>query len=233
MNRTEYMAFLAVVTIDDELKELDIRKLNCTEEINNLEKQECELSDEINQKSEIVHNLKKNVHFKELEIKTLDNLATTKQQKLNITSQAKEYLALVQELNTLNQEKEKIDEVLLNFWQDLEAAEKLYNDIKIINNQKIEDAQKNIKIKQKQIIEIDKEQKQLVEDRQTHIKYISKELYQKYVFKTAAAGQGAVRVQNDSCSVCFYPIFVQDLSAIRDYQIRECKDCYRILYQKP
>lgn len=235
MNRTgynEYNAFLAVVNIDDTINELSSKETNYTQDITQLKLQEQDLVKADKTALDNISNLKKTANFKELEIKSLDINLKNKQKKLSNTSQVKEYTALTQELSLLEQEKTKLDEELLTTWQDLETAEKAYKNLQKINLENIELIHKNIRTRENQLKEISKEKSQLLEDRQAHIKYIPEELYKKYTFKKEATNKGAARVQSDSCSACFYPISQHDLSALKDNQLRECKDCYRILYQK-
>lgn len=177
-----------------------------------------------------VHDLKKEVDAKELEMKVLDIQLQTAQERLSVAHNQTEYQALKNEIAKVKQKQHDFESTLLAVWNDFEIAQKELVSLEKSIQEKQQELQDSLAIKQAII----KEQEAILAaaDKQREAKLVAvpEEWLEKYNRMKHAVTNPVVKAEKGSCTACFYQLPRQDMLDLQDNNLIQCKDCYRLLY---
>lgn len=177
-----------------------------------------------------VHDLRKQIDEKELELKILRDRERTKRDHLESVSSPKEYTSLNNELANLERTKREHEDAIIELWQQREQTEAA-----LAEQQKLYEQYTNDVEQQK--IKLASEHEQLKVQRDSlihHLEETAKQVYppllEQYISMKGTVPNPAVPVIDGACSACFYVITANDLTAIKRHKLVQCKECYRILF---
>ncbi len=179
-----------------------------------------------------LHDLKKDVDNKELEMKMLEAKENELKAHLEQVRHTDEYYALKRETDALKKQQHDYEDSLLHVWAIYESAQKEVVQKKISLDarlQEISDKQQEQHDKKssfdKQILEITAQRKVLEQG-------IPEVWLEQYMRKRAVVDDPVVPIVSGSCSVCFYNLSPQDFIFLKKNRFLQCKECYRLLYQE-
>jgi predicted nucleic acid-binding Zn-ribbon protein len=230
MNETPFEQFIMLVQVDQNINAL-------TASIAALEKQNSEYTnnDEIHKaKLEEVkhklHDVRKEVEAKELEMKILDQQETEKKNRLDAIGGYKEYQSIKAEIDQLKKAQHDLEDSLMAAWNHLETIKKESEHATQIYQQQHMQLQEKTEHNQQKITELQAQIAALVTDRTQKEQGIPAEWLEKYAVMRSKVTDPVVPVVNDSCTACFYKVSAQDMQFLRRRRLVQCKDCYRLLY---
>lgn len=152
--------------------------------------------------------------------------------KLSHIKSNKEYTAALKEIEDFDKERSKVEDSILHFMEDIEAAEKkcLENRDKLATLQNTFDHDK--KEVEKKLYELNKESDVLMQKRQELMSGIDKELLNRYEFLKARKGGLAIgSVIGGVCQLCHLNIPPQNFyELIRGNELMSCPNCNRLVY---
>jgi len=233
MDKGALVSFISFVELDHEIVRL-------TEEKNALLREsaqiEANLENITRQKEQIdtqLHDLKKNIDSANLDLKALDISKKEKKEKLEESTNPREYQSLEQELVTIGKQQESIEEIIINYWAEHEkaqiVAQTVAQEAEKINKLLLESQEKNKVAVEHLSTRIDK----ILGDRKKLELVVSPELLLSYNTMKERVANPAVPVIRDSCTGCFYAVNPGDLQILKKNGLVTCKDCYRMLYLSP
>lgn len=162
----------------------------------------------------------------------LEGKAEKSKIKLSSVKSNKEYTAALKEIEEFDKERSTMEDSILRFMEDIEAAEK-----KCVENKKaMENIQKKYeqdKIEiEKKMEELNNESDLLGQQRKELLSRIDKELLGNYEFLKAKRGGIAVgSVIGGVCQLCHINLPPQAFNEIkRGNSLMSCPNCYRIVY---
>jgi uncharacterized protein len=152
--------------------------------------------------------------------------------KLNSVKSNKEYTAALKEIEDFGKERSTVEDSILRFMEDIEAAEK-----KCVENKKaLENIQKKFEQDkneiEKKIEELNKESELLEHNRKELLAGVDKDLLGKYEFLKSKKGGIAVgSVAGGVCQLCHLNIPPQVFyELMRGDSLMSCPNCHRIVY---
>lgn len=230
MNETPFEQFIALVQVDQKINALN-SSIQSFEKKNKENKQLEESHQQSLEKvKDKLHDMKKEVDSKELEMKILDQQEADKKNKLDHVSNHKEYQLIKAEIDILKQGQHNLEEDLMTAWNQLENAKK-ESEIaqKTFQEQSLSLQQESNKNLQ-EIEKLKEEIKILIDERLHKEKGLPEEWLEKYAIMRARVNDPVVPVFDGNCSACFYKISVQDMQFLKHRKLIQCKDCFRLLY---
>jgi predicted nucleic acid-binding Zn-ribbon protein len=177
-----------------------------------------------------LYSQRKEVDRHELLLKETEQAIALKKRRLHEISSPKEYSAVQQELNTLEQNKDELDEKVLSLWQAYEE-QSLYHqkeDDQIM--QQLQQHRTQSTSYENRIAELETEIKQKQTECDYKKRIVPADWLEKYRIMGSRIENPVVLVAQGSCSACFYPISQQDLAALQRHRLVECRGCFRLLY---
>ncbi len=223
-------AFIDFVFCEQRHKALEREYTLLTQNSIQLQKEQAIAEERLKEIQTQVYTLRKKLDQQELELKMLDAQEREKKERLEHAVTVKEFQSLTHELAVIAQKKSTLEASIFTMWSAQDQMVQLARE----QEQQFIVYQKAI-AQQMQILE---EQKIRVADQQAKIKsacveksrLIGPELLAQYRTMQQRVENPAVPILNASCSACFYALPSQELSALRQGQLVQCKDCYRLLY---
>lgn len=170
------------------------------------------------------------VDEKELEMKALDDREKEAQRKLDVLQNPKEYAPLKKEIDQLKEQQHAFEQILIQTWQEAEAAERAYKSQQGTHEQKIQELNAELATKQKEREEKISQIAEFKKTRHEKEQGLPVEWLEKYAMMQSRVPNPVVPVINGTCSGCFYVVSPQDIMALRRRKLLQCKECYRFLY---
>ena|SRR5579872_6399714 len=232
MSENPFSAFIDLITLDQKIRTIH-------DQITALKKN---MQDHVSQKNQIterfekfrnhVKELRKMMDAQELEMKDLDQKETEKRERLEESSNAKEYQSLKKEIEHLKHQQHKAEASLLGIWNKLETAQKELQEQQIGFDAKIQEIHTLIFDSQSKVDTLQHELDQLNVERPSKESQVSQEWLSKYTHMRMRVADPVVSVMRGSCSVCFYTITDQELLRLNRRALVQCKGCFRLLYMQ-
>ncbi len=230
MNDQLLASFIALVNFDQKIRALQDERTMFSSLRVSIDKQKLLLTHELEASKNLVHDFKKDVDKKELAMKILDQQETEKKRRLEVVTSAKEYTSLKSEISVINERQHIDEQALIEAWDVLDSAQKRYAADHANFQKKIDELTQQAQELDHKIEtathEIDEHEKQ----RLTLVSLVPSELLDNYEHMRGQVINPVVRVINNSCSACFYPVPAHDLAILRKGKFLPCKSCYRILF---
>lgn len=230
MNDQLLRNFIALVSFDTAMQELEREAKNAENKIKNLHEQKHAFSKTLDDEKNVVSKLRKEVDALELQMKTFDEKETEAKKKLENISNPKQYSAIKSELDHVHSEQRALEIQIINAWDLLDSSQKKLNTNQDINKAKILEIDESVQLLEQQLVILNREIAEKREARKALEAQVPEDLMRNYKQMRGRVSNPVVPVQFDSCSACFYSIPVQDLALLRQGLLIPCKSCYRILY---
>ena len=230
MNDTPFERFISLVQID-----LKINALNQSNQALEKENQESMRIDESNHTvlekvKHKLHDMRKEVDQKELEMKSLDLQEAEKKRRLEQVANHKEYQLLKAEIDQLKQAQHDLEEGLMAAWNQLENVKKEYDSALLDYEKQHKAAQEHIEENKKKSAQLHQEIQELTGQRVAQEAQVPAEWLDKYAIMRTKVTNPVVPVINGDCTACFYRASAQDMQFLRLRKLVQCKDCFRLLY---
>lgn len=230
MNETPFEQFIALVQVDQQINTLNASIAsfeNQNQENQRVIESHKKLLEQVKTK---LHDVRKDVEAKELEMKILDQQEAEKKKRLEFVANHKEYQLIKAEVDLLKKGQHSLEDGLMHAWNQLELTKKEYDAaVKEFESQekKIQD---QIEEDNKKISDIKHQVDGLIKDRVEKEFVVPSEWLEKYAIMRAKVADPVVPVIDGSCSACFYKVSAQDMQFLKRRKLVQCKDCYRLLY---
>lgn len=194
--------------------------IHVDQEIKNLER------DKMN-----IINYKKEYKLAEVDLKTCEEKIAQYQVQLYSAKTNEQYKAFLKEIETQKKLKSEIEDKMIELLEKIENTEKEIKrkekEVEIIK----EDSRKRIEELKKEEEKIKEEIKKREEKRKELVSLLPTTYYNIYEkIKKRRNGIAVAKIENDTCSICFNPIPPQTIIEIRrNEKIHYCDYCGRIL----
>ena len=224
--------FIDLISYDQKLHlhELDIKKQE--QKITELENQKNSLNTELRIAKNDLHDAKKMVDEKELEMKELEMKESDKKKRMDQVSNQKEYQSIKHELETVAAQQLALEDVLVAAWNQLEIAKKKFEQYEKEYQQKVNDIDVQVTQNQSDLSELKKQLLKQKQIRSSKEESVPEEWLEKYMIMRARVSDPVVPVVDGSCNSCFHQVTGQDLILINRNKLLQCKSCYRFLYNE-
>jgi len=177
-----------------------------------------------------LHDAKKIVHENELRMKELDATEKKKKKQLEETDSQKTYQALKKEINFLKKSQYDHEKHLVQYWKELEAAQKTFDQDATSYKNKQAKLKEKLSTDTANIEQLKDELKQLYKERSKKEKIVPEEWIAKYNLMRTQTDNPIVPVEYDSCSGCFAQLQPQMLLDLKRKKLLQCNSCYRFIY---
>lgn len=232
VNEHPFQAFIDLITLDQEIAQIEQSLLKIDHEIAAFIKLENEAQSYLDAQKKKVHDARKIVDRQELELRTLDTQEKQKKERLDNVTDHKQYQSIKTEIDALKLKQHTNEDLLMQAWNVLETAQKEYDTIEKDQPQKIAAFQQSIEQKNNEITTLELQLEQKNAERADKEKPVPAEWLEKYAVMRARVSDPVVPVQRGACSACFFTLTEQDLMSVRRRKLLQCKSCYRLLYSQ-
>jgi len=225
-------SFIDLISFDQKLHmhELDIKKQERV--IAGLEEEKELLDSELELAKGALHDARKEVDEKELEMKDLESQEADKKKRMEQVANQKEYQSIKHELESIGARQLALEDVLVLAWNQLEVTQKKYEVVKSDYEQKVKALDDQIRQAQTEIVGIQNLLDEQKKKRAAKEELVPEEWLEKYTIMRARIPDPVVPVVEGSCSSCFHQLTDQDLIQINRNKLLQCKGCYRFLYNE-
>ena len=172
----------------------------------------------------------KRVKDSELEIKSLEEKETHHKKIFAEAPNAREQRAAKTELEDVQYKRDDLENGLARMWSRYESLQERFLKIEAESKEEAVKFVEDIKKHKDTIAETQKEMASYEEDRIPKTEGVNFKWLEMYDIMKGRAKDPVVPVAQESCSVCFYAITAQDLQKLKQSELLQCKDCYRLLY---
>lgn len=230
MNEQPYRSLIDLVAFDQELE-----RLYTLVEHHKIQKQELYhkqqmLQQELDQAKERLHGARKEVDIHELTMKELEEQLQEKKKRLDTVSNNKEYQSINTEINKIKQQQHDLEQVLVDVWHRLEAAQRTYD----AQTKGQEEQMKTVAASQEEVIkkidQLHQEMSVKEKERVEKEKLVPQELLEKYAMMRSRVSDPVVPVIDRSCTGCFYLMTDHDMQELHKNKLLQCRGCYRFVY---
>lgn len=230
MAPTPFHQFIELVQVDQKINGLKENAQQLLQKNN--EKKEFEHANQLalTAVKNKLHEVTKEVHEKELEMKTLDEQESQKKEQLERVANHKEYQAIKGEVDKLKKMQHELEEVLIEKWNRLETTKKEYDAALKAYEQQNKILETEILNNDTLLTDVNNQIAVLMQDRQTKEQGIPAEWLEKYAVMRSRVTDPVVPVIDGNCSACFYKVSTQDMQQLKHRKLLSCKDCFRLLY---
>lgn len=232
VNEHPFQSFIDLITLDQEIATIEQSLLKIDNEIAALIKLENEAQVYLDAQKKKVHDARKIVDAQELELKSLDAQEKQKKERLDNVTDHKQYQSIKHEIDALKLKQHTNEELLMQAWNTLEAAQKEFDLVEKDQPAKIALLQQAIEQKNNEITTLEAQLELKNSERAEKEKPVPAEWLEKYAVMRARVSDPVVPVQRGACSACFFTLTEQDLLSVRRRKLLQCKSCYRLLYSQ-
>lgn len=232
VNEHPFQAFIDLITLDQEIARIEESLLKIDHEIAAFIKLENEAQQHLDAQKKKVHDARKIVDSQELELKSLDTQEKQKKERLDNVTDHKQYQSIKHEIDALKLKQHTNEELLMQAWNTLEAAQKEFEAVEKEQPAKIAALQQSIEQKNNEITTLEADLEVKNTERPGKEKVVPAEWLEKYAVMRARVADPVVPVVRGACSACFTTLTEQDLMSVRRRKLLQCKGCYRLLYSQ-
>lgn len=232
MSETPLQGFIDLINFDQTILATEKSIASLKQEILDLREQEklnVERLEKIMARTLVA---RKEVDSIELDIKTMDSNERTKKERLENSTDYKQYQSLKNEIDHIKTKQVKLEESLIDAWSQLEAAQKELETVKKEASAKQDEILQQINQKDEKIKSLEKELEKFSLERNDKVKIVPQEWLEKYAMMRSRVSNPVVPVHQGSCGACFYNITEQDLMQLRRRKLLQCKGCFRLLFSE-
>ncbi len=227
---TPFQKFVALISFDQENNQIRQQLQDLDSDIKHLNQMLINTEHELTATHDLVKTAQKAVDATELANQELDATEKTKKNQLDQVQDKKEYAALKKEITYLKEQQHNNELILVQAWTKLETAKQAFEKQKELLNHKLTEIKTDINAKKAQIIELTKQVNNYELERKAKEIGVPAEWLVKYSIMRTRVQNPVVQVVNGSCMACFYDVTQQDVNALKDNRLVECRGCFRFLY---
>lgn len=231
-DKTPFQSFVDLVTLDQDIRRLLLKKEEIQNHIETLKQQLIALQDAQATAKRAVVDAQKHVDELELSMQIIQDQLDAKKRKLETLSNYKEYQPIKLEIDQLMREYHQKEDAVVQGWSLLERAqseqETTYTDAQITH---VRISEQIAQAEQEQN-SLEAELKQLMNDRPNKEAHVPEEWLEKYAIMRTRVDDPVVQAIDEGCSACFQSIPGPDLMRLRKRALLQCRNCYRLLYMK-
>lgn len=177
-----------------------------------------------------VHDLKKEVDAKELEMQSFEIQEKELRAHLEQVKHTDEYHALKRETDALKKKQHDYEESLLHVWAVYENAQKEVAQKKIQLNARLAEISAQQQEHNNKKNDVEQQILEIVAQRKIMETGIPELWIEQYMRKRMVVDDPVVPIVSGSCSACFYNLSLQDNIFLKKNRFLQCKECYRLLY---
>ncbi len=230
MSRFPFDAFIDLVRFDQAIqqtiKEIDDKQTELAQQ----QEQKQAFQAELDQLKQTVHDVQKEVHEKELEMKKLDGREAEIKVKLDDMANVKQYTALKRELDAIQKAQLAHEDALVAVWNQLETAQRTMNQKQDAAQEKIIQMDTTLDGTHKQIEQLQHKLEADKKARPEKAQMVNDEWLEKYEMMQGRVDNPVVEVMQGGCGGCFYAVPDQELLRLKNRALLQCNSCYRFLY---
>jgi predicted nucleic acid-binding Zn-ribbon protein len=230
MSETPFQTFIDLISFDQKMLANEKAIAVLKKEIVDLHYKEKQVASGLEHAKSNTINARKAVDKLELEMKTLDAHEREKKQRLENSTDYKQYQSLKSEIDQLKRKQTENEEILIGAWNQLEATQRELESIKQIHAQSTQELEQLLHKKEQEIKDIEQDLVIKKAERVEKEKLVPAEWIEKYVMMRARVSDPVVPVINGNCSACVYGVTEEDLISLRRKKLLQCKGCFRLLY---
>ena len=230
MNETPFEQFIVLVQVDQKINALH-KSIKTLEKENSALTQTDATNLAVLDKAKLkLHDVRKEVDAKELEMKTLDLQEADKKKRIEQVANHKEYQSIKAEIDVLKKAQHALEDGLMQAWNQLETAKKELDLAQEQYEKLSTTTHSQIAVNNQKNSEINEQINALLQERGAKEKTVPAEWLEKYAVMRARVSDPVVPVVDGNCSACFYKISAQDMQFLNRRKLVQCKDCFRLLY---
>ena len=230
MSKTPFQAFIELISLDQEIGELERKQEELQKDAVAIDQQITEVDQELGQYKTAWTQARKHVDVQELAMKELNEAESTYKKRLDMAQNQKEYKAITTELETVQKKQQEHEVTLLGAWNKVEQAEKAHKEHEQTHEQKRAELVAKLAEQEAAIKDFAAQTAQKEQERPEKTKAVAPEWLEKYAAMRSRVTNPVVPVQADSCTACFYSIPAQMMAELRRKKLLQCNQCYRFLY---
>jgi predicted nucleic acid-binding Zn-ribbon protein len=219
-------------TCDNRIKTNQAKRDSIPERIKRLEESFEEKSRIFNSRLEKLDSLEKEKRAVEKEIQVIESRAQKGQEKLNNIKSNKEYTAALKEIEDIEKERIKQEDMLLQVMETIEQLKKECIEIKVEkeNLKKEFDAEK--KEIEEELLELNEEAEGLMKQRAEYNCAVDSKMLKTYdLLRARRAGVAISAVVGGICQACHLEIPPQKFNELqRCNEMMSCPHCNRLIY---
>jgi hypothetical protein len=223
---------ISLQAFDKHLMAIMNEKRQCPAKLNALDQKITEISTEVKSAESELEALKKEHRNMDQEIATIESKIQKSNSKLDQIKSNKEYQAALKEIDELQSEKQRREDLSIELMEKIEASERNKAE-KTSENKKLTEAVKKERADlKKHEAELEKKFRSLLSKRETLCRDIDHTLLKRYEQLLRRKGGLAVSaVMNGVCQCCHLAIPPQKFNElIKGEKMMSCPHCMRIIY---
>lgn len=230
MSDHPFKTFINLITFDQHILSIEQQVAQLHRDIADAQAKITISNNQLDVAKEKAHAARKYVDECELENKGIDEQEKAKKRQLDALSHYKDYQSIKNEIDALKAKQHALEQVVLEAWNVLEAAQKEHELAKQAHERVAVELDAAIADKLKVIKELEHSVQQLIEQRPEKEKQVPAEWLEKYVMMRSKVSDPVVPVVQGSCSACYHQVSEQDMMLLKRRKLLSCQGCYRLLY---
>jgi uncharacterized protein len=217
---------------DNRLKTNQVKRDSVPVRIKRLEEAFEEATRIFNSKFEKLDSLEKEKRALEKEIQVIESRAQKSQEKLNNIKSNKEYTAALKEIEDIEKEKVKKEDVILQMMEDIELLKKECADLKGEKENLRKDYDVEKREIEEELLELNEEAEGLIKQRAEYNNGVDSKILKTYdLLKARRAGVAVSAVVGGICQACHLEIPPQKYNELqRCNEMMSCPHCNRLIY---
>lgn len=177
-----------------------------------------------------LHQLKKDKVVAEHDLVGMQQELERKKMRLEKTSEAREYTALLHEIELLSAQYKAKEEIFLELWQQLEEAEPKLAQFEAGQAPLLAEQRKQLELVEGRIVQLRSEFDLLKSQREEKVHGILPEWLNLYETMRRQVEDPAALMEKNLCSGCGSIVPPANQIAARHHQLVVCQQCRRLLY---
>lgn len=230
MQNTNFDALLSLVTHDQAMLVLKKSMQSFLDQKEILQKELASFQVQMSAQKELLHDAIKQEHVQEQNLEDLYMQEDRLQKQLDSAQDYKQFQSLTKELQSVQQEKEKQEQILMDAINKKVHQEKTAAQLEFVQQQKSLELQEKIKAVQNEydLIVVQYDQAKMIREEKVHV--VPDVWMEMYTTMSASVQNPIVPIINESCGGCFYPITRVLLQQASRNALVQCQNCCRIMY---
>ncbi|MBN1905953.1 MAG: hypothetical protein JW927_12745 [Deltaproteobacteria bacterium] len=219
-------------TCDNRIKTIQTKRDFIPERIKRLEESFEEKSRIFNSRLEKLDSLEKEKRAVEKEIQVIESRAQKGQEKLNNIKSNKEYTAALKEIEDIEKERTKQEDILLQVMETIEELKKECIEIKVEKENLRNEFDAEKKEIEEELLELNEESEGLMKQRAEYNCAVDSKILKTYdLLRARRAGVAVSAVVGGICQACHLEIPPQKFNELqRCNEMMSCPHCNRLLY---
>ncbi|NBQ17100.1 hypothetical protein EBU24_02165 [bacterium] len=230
LEQESFTKFIDLISFDKKIRVLEKEAQVLSKEVLLADAEKQTLLNALSSIDNHVHDLKKEVDAKELEMKSFEIQEKELRAHLEQVKHTDEYQALKRETDALKKKQHDYEESLLDVWAVYENAQKEVSQKKIQLNTRLTEISAQQQEHSNKKIDLEQQILDIIAQRKIMEAGIPELWIEQYMRKRMVVDDPVIPIVSGSCSACFYNLSLQDNIFLKKNRFLQCKECYRLLY---